>query len=90
MQAPLAAKLKLEMFDGVGDEYLTSIDACLAESAVEYAACRSHEGAAREIFVVAWLLPHEHHAGWYGPLAGHDLGGGSIERTSPACRLGVS
>ena len=60
MNAPLAARLPLEVLDDVGDVDARSVDARVGERAIEEFAGRSDERMTCEIFVVAGLLADEH------------------------------
>lgn len=60
VNALLAARLKLEMFDGVGDVRFAAIDADLVEKLVEQFSRRTDEWFASEIFLIPRLLADEH------------------------------
>ena len=60
VDAALAARFPLEMFDGVGDVDFPAVDASFGESGVEQLAGRAYERAALEIFLIARLFADEH------------------------------
>jgi len=60
VNAPLASRLPLEVFDGIGDVRLLAIDARLQQSLVQQRSRRPDEGLAFPILFVARLLPHEY------------------------------
>jgi len=56
VNAPLAARLELEMFDGVGDVRLCARDAGLLQRAIEQLARRTYEGFTGQVFTVTGLF----------------------------------
>src|SRR6516165_6199444 len=56
VEAPLAARLVLEMLHGVGDVDFIPLDAGRFERLVEHLAGGAHEGQSGQIFLVARLL----------------------------------
>src|SRR5205807_9324739 len=60
VDAALAARLPLEVLDGVRDVDAAAVDAGGGERLVKDAPCRPDEGTAREILPVARLLADEH------------------------------
>jgi hypothetical protein len=60
VQAPLAARLKLEMFDRVGHVNALAIDAGLRERPIQQEAGRSDKWPALAIFVVSGLFADKH------------------------------
>ena len=87
MDAALAARLELEVLDGVGDVSRLAIDAGVAEGAVEQLAGGTDERAAGKILLIAGLLADEHQRRIERPLAEHGLCRRAVERTARA-RLG--
>ncbi len=74
VDAPLAARLPLEVLHDVGDVGPAPLDPGLLERLVEQASRRPDEGMAAEVFLVAGLLADEHGGGSAGALAEHGLG----------------
>jgi len=62
VNAPLASGLPFEVLHDVGDIDIVARDARLRQRPVQQSACRSDEGMALDVFLVAWLLAHEHQA----------------------------
>src|SRR4051812_2912860 len=62
MDASLAALFEFEMFNGVGDVDIFTIDACLIESLVQDPARRPDKRFAGKILFVAGLLSDHHDA----------------------------
>jgi len=88
MQPPLAALFEFEMFDGVRHITLRAVDAGFLETLVEETAGWSDEGSAFQVLLIAGLLTDENHARFRAAFAENQLGGVSVEITSPAS-LGV-
>ena len=84
MDAPLAARLELEMLDRVGDVDLEPIDIGLVEYLVEHLAGRPDEGLAGDILLVARLLADEDDPRILGSLAEHGLRGVAPQRAAAA------
>jgi hypothetical protein len=81
MDPAFAPFLEFEVFDDVGDVYGGSIDAGLAQGAIEELACGTNKGKTLEIFFVTGLFANEHHAGGTRPKARHGLSSMQIEIT---------
>src|SRR3954470_23659276 len=60
VNAPLAARLPLEMLHDVGDINDRAIDARIGERAIEEFAGRTDERVAAHVLGVPWLLADEH------------------------------
>src|SRR5688500_3963334 len=69
VDAPLAARLPLEVLDDVGDVRKSPVDLRLVEGPVEQLAGGTHERAALAILIVAGLLADEHDLGLLGAFA---------------------
>ena len=61
VEPALAARLELEVLHRVGYVHARAIDAGFGERPVEELSRRADERTPCEIFLVAGLLPHEHH-----------------------------
>ena len=59
MQAAGAARLPLEVFDGVGDIYFIAVDADFRQDLVEQASSRTDKRPALPVLLIAGLLAHE-------------------------------
>jgi hypothetical protein len=81
MDAAFAPFLEFEVFDDVGDVYGGSIDAGLAQGAIEELARGTNKGKTLKIFFVAGLFANEHDARGTRPKAGHRLSCMQIEIT---------
>jgi hypothetical protein len=84
VQAPLAARLPLEMLDGVGDVDGVAVDAGLGADTVEQLAGRPDEGLAGQVFLVARLLADEHDLRLLRAFAGNGLGRELPQFAAPA------
>jgi hypothetical protein len=84
MDAALAARHILEVFDRIRDIHQRTVNAGLGKSAIEDATGRSHERSALQIFLIAGLLADEHDGAGYGPLAEHRLHAETVERAARA------
>ena len=73
VDAPFAAGLPLEVFDGVGDVNFFAIDACFDEGAIEQLTCGTDEWFAGKIFLVARLFADKHELAVRGALAENGL-----------------
>src|SRR5262245_47906204 len=61
VDAPLAARLPVEVFHDVGDVDLLTIQACRFERAIEQLTGGADERTARSIFLIPRLFADEHH-----------------------------
>src|SRR5690606_17293345 len=84
MNAPLAARLELEMLHRIGDVDLRAINFGLDEDFVEQPAGGTHERLAGGVFLVSRLLADEDHgrAGW--SFSENSLGGVLVEVAAAA------
>lgn len=67
MDPAFASFFEFEVLDDVGDIYGGSVDAGLAQGAIEQFASRTYEGKTLKIFVVAGLFANEYDAGTTRP-----------------------
>src|SRR5262249_13177354 len=74
VEAPLAARLVLEVLHGIGDVDVAPLDARRFQSLIEYLAGGSGEGQSGQICLVARLLADQHQRSVGRPLAEHGLG----------------
>jgi hypothetical protein len=81
VQTPSALGFPFEMFHGIRDISLLSIDSRLRQSAIEQPSGWSYEWPSREVFLITWLLPHKHGPRLGGPLAENRLCRVKMERT---------
>src|SRR4051812_2578271 len=88
MNASLAARLPLEVLDGVRHVHVRAIDTRFGQCSVEQVARWSDEGPAGEVLLVARLLPHEHDGGLVRALAEDGLGTELPELARPAAQRG--
>jgi hypothetical protein len=79
VQTALAAHLVLEVFDCVGDEYILARDAGAFQRLIQEAAGGTNEGAASQVFLIAWLLADQHQTRRSAALARHNLSGELVE-----------
>src|SRR5690606_36878701 len=84
VNAPLAARLPLEVLDRIGDVHLLARNASLVERAIQQCAGWTDEGMALLVFLVAWLLAHEHQGGGRVMFTEYRSGGYVPEGKSPA------
>src|SRR5690606_37978729 len=87
VHAPLAALLKLEVLDGIGDEDLLARHARIGERTVEHATGGADKRPARLVLAVARLLPYAHEPRRVGALARHHTRREAVERAARAPRL---
>jgi hypothetical protein len=73
VDATFAARLPLEMFDGVGYVNFFAIDAGFDERVIEQLPCGTDEGFAGEVFLIARLLANEHEFAVRGTFAENRL-----------------
>ena len=86
MQAPLSARLPLEVFDRIGDVALAPVNAGCLQSAIEKFACGANEGTSLSVFLVARLFANEDDFGASRTFTKYRLCSVSIEGTSSACK----
>ena len=86
MNAPLAARLPLEVLHDVGDVDRRPVDPRLDERAIEQTARRPDERTPRQILFVPRLLAHEHHARVTRAFAEHGLRPTLVELARGAAR----
>jgi len=79
VDAPLAARLPLEVLHHIGDVDAAAIDARFLQRLVQEIARRPHKGPALKVFLVPRLLADEHHGGCLLPFAEHGLRSGFPE-----------
>jgi len=84
VDAPLPARLPLEVFHHIRDVDAPAIDAGLDERAIEELPRRADEGVAGEVLVVAWLLADHDEVSVGGAFAEDGLGSGLVEGTGGA------
>lgn len=90
VQPPLAARLVLEVLDGVGEIDRLAVEASRRQRLVQHAPGGPDEGTARHVLAVARLLADEHDGSRHRPLAEYRLRRVAIERAPPARqRLGL-
>src|SRR5262249_37672719 len=82
VQPPLAPHLMLEVLHRVGDENLAARNSSIRQRTVEHPPGRADERLAREVFLIAWLLAHQHHVRGLARLARHRLGGVLVKRAA--------
>ena len=86
MDPPLAARLPLEVLDGIRQVDAASLDAGQLEDLVEDASGRPHERTSLLVLLVARLLPDEHHLSRRPAFAEDRLGARLPERARAAAR----
>ncbi len=74
VEAPLAARLVLEMLDGIGDVDSRALDAGRLERRIEDLAGGTDEGTPGQILLIARLLADQHHMSVGRTLAEYSLG----------------
>src|SRR5688572_473317 len=79
VDAPLATRLPLEVFYGVGDIHLIARDAGVGKRLVEQRARGPDKRLPLPVLLIARLLADEHHPRALRPCPEHDLCGGLIE-----------
>ena len=84
MDAPLAARLPLEVLDGVRHVHRSAVDPDFRERLVEHPAGGADERPALLVLLVARLLADEHRVGIARPLAEDGLRPGAPELASAA------
>src|SRR5690349_13727645 len=84
-----AAPLESEMLNCIGNVDLIAPDARFDQRAIEQLAGRSHKRLARDVFVVAGLLAHQHDASVRPTSSEHSLGCAGIQLASLAALYGV-
>ena len=84
VDAALAARLPLEVLDGVRDVDVDAVDPRRLERLVEQPARRADERLPGLVLLVAGLLAHEHHLGRPRPLSEHGLRPHLPEVAAPA------
>ena len=89
MQPSLAALLELKMFDSVGDEDTSAINAGFLKGFIEHVARGTNERQPLEVLLMTGLFAYQHQVRRSGPPTRHDLGCGAIEPTPPTFGLGV-
>ena len=75
MDAPLAARFKLEVLNRIRDVGLSPVDPRLMKCPVEELTCRTDEGTPDEILLIAWLFTDDHQCRTRRAFAEHKLGG---------------
>jgi hypothetical protein len=75
VDAALAARLVLEVLDGIGDVDEVAVDPGFREDGVEELSCRADEGLAGDVLLVAGLLADEDDARLLRAFAEDGLGG---------------
>ena len=74
------------MLDRVGDVHLGTIDPGLLQSRVQQPTGRANKGVPLAVFLVAGLLPDQHHLGGSRPLPKNRLGRVHPQVATPAAR----
>ena len=78
----------LEVLHRVGDENLAARNSSIRQRAVEHPPGRADERLAREVFLIAWLLAHQHDVRGLAPLPRHRLCRVLVKRAARAFVLG--
>jgi hypothetical protein len=86
----LAAHHVREVLHDVREVDVVADKAGLLDRAIEERACRSHEGLAGKILLVAGLFADHHDPGILGSLAEHGLGGVAVQVAAAAPRRGLA
>jgi len=86
VQAALAARFPLEVFHRVREIHVRPLDASRRQRLLQYAARWTDERCAGPIFLIAWLLAHEHDPRSRTAGAEHRLRGAPPEIARPAAR----
>ena len=85
MNAPLAARLELEVLHRVRNKHVLPCDSRFLQRAVENRTGRPHKRMPLLILLIPRLLSNEHHIRFTRPFARHSLRRVLPKLTAPAC-----
>ncbi len=90
MNAPLAALDEFEVLHRIGHIKLFAVEPKLLDCLIEQLAGGPHKRLAREVFLVAGLLTHQHERRMRQTRAEHPLRCGLVQLAAFAARQGVA